>query len=113
MQEITLMFRGRTPQQVNQIATKLKSRAMEVGGYVGMTFSPPVRAEPLVEPDRTLSSDRRAVAPPPPLPGESEVDYSARKARLAAQAVEARKLIADAETPVESPIVKFNRVFED
>lgn len=104
-QEITLTFRGRTIQQRNEIATKLKARALEMGGFVGMTFSPPlprVGADPDPEPD---------LSPLPPLPGENEVDYSARKARLAAQAVEARKLIADTQTPVESPLVKFNRVF--
>ncbi len=45
IQEFTLTFRGRSPQQVNEIATKLKTRAAEMGGFVGMVFSPPIRPD--------------------------------------------------------------------
>lgn len=97
--EITLTFRGRTDQQINEIATKLKSRALEMGGFVGITHSPD-------------GSQGKLIAPLEPLPGEDEAAYSARKAALAAKAREARRIIGDAETPVESPLAKFNRVFD-
>lgn len=97
--EITLTFRDRTDRQINEIVTKLRSRAAEMGGFVGLGVA---AAEP-------VAAD---LAPLQPLPGEDEGAYSARKASLASQAREARRIVSDVEAPVESPLTKFNRVFD-
>lgn len=109
VQQFTLTFATRDRQHVNQIATKLKARASELSGYTGMTFSPPL-GPPGSEPGGF--HDEHGAFEVPRLLGEDDVTYSARKARLEAQATEARRIVSDTSTPVESPLVKFGRAFD-
>lgn len=102
LQQYTLTFRVPDRRTGRDIATRLKSRAAEMGGFVAMEFSPPLLGED-VAPDVETRSVARA-------DGEDEAEFNARKAAAEAAMAQKRK----AETPVvDSALSKFGRVFGD
>lgn len=93
---ITLVFRDRSIEQVNEICSKLRSRAAEMGGFQDLSVLAEV--ERVTEPPLIL---------PPRQPNEGEEHYSHR---VAAFRREQRDKTLN-RPPIDSAATKFARVF--
>lgn len=95
--EFRLVFRASDERRVNEMATKLRSRAAELGGLLSFEVHPVI--SDVVDDDLC-----------PRLVGEDDATYSQRLARARAEEAERRKIAAEGGTAVE-PLAKFQRVW--